>query len=74
VGLVLGSILPLPLHNSESFSYLTPIGLCFATVLLRFGTGGVSRKEKVSEVSVAYVQCNYDRNGCVVGARVRWGR
>ena len=21
-----------------------------------------------------YVQYNYDRDGCVVGARVRWGR
>jgi hypothetical protein len=62
------------LHNSESFSYLPPVGLHFVTVVLRSGASGVTHKERTSEVSVVYVQGNYDRNGCGVGARVRWGR
>jgi len=59
--------LPLPLHNSESFVYVTPIFLHFAAVLLRSGNGGASCKERTSEVSVVYVQCNCDRHGCGVG-------
>jgi len=34
---------------------------------MRSGTGGVSRKDRASEVSVVYVRCNYDSNGCGVG-------